>query len=471
MQRNGTVKSICVLILILCLTLGGVVRQAKAQESDAVTDALLVSWSNNELTASSTADAVQATAATYGRCVAENWYRLCSGQYQACDIRTLFASDTGSQAEAQYLYDLNTYWLLLVGAPSAAGTTTSAAFNPVVTSIQVASDGQTATATVVAGWTREEWSSDATKNQNTVDNNAVCTLALRYENGKWLITHEDCPDDDLRRAQFPTGTDFAALTQTVPAQRAAVDKHEKEAEAAWQQEVQHMRDTGDPRYAFLPEKDRQLAPALDGSATVSPQTSTYVGYYGSAALTYCNAHSGASSYNTLFCSYDADCQNFGSQCVWAGFQGVNTQQSIDNHYLPMISQSVPNYPTRWWSDHAISCGNPNTPDSYTWTSGVAFQDMLRANANFDAVGVQGNVGTTNGDGGAPLSSLAVGDLVRLKSPGHTMVVVAIDANHTYNSIYVSAHTTNWTNHLLSGTYSVGEVDLEHIVLFHNPAGA
>lgn len=465
MQRNGIVKSVCVIVLILCLTLGGVVRQARAQESDAVTDALLTSWSNNELAASSTADAIKATAATYGRCVAENWYRLCNGQYQACDIGTLFASDMNSQAEAQYLYDLNTYWLLLVGASPAAGTTTSAAFNPVVTSIQVASDGQTATATVVAGWTREERSSDATKIQNTVDNNAVCTLALRYENGKWLITHEDCPDDDLRRAQFPTGTDFAALTQTVPAQRAAVDKHEKEAEAAWQQEVQHMRDTGDPRYAFLSEKDRQMAPALNGSSTVLPQIATYIGYYGSTALAYSNAHSATGTYNNLFCSYTgSDCQNFGSQCVWAGFQGVNTAQCIDNHYLPMISQSVSNYPTRWWSDHAASCGNN------TWASGIAFQNMLRANANFDAVGVQGNVGTTNGDGGAPLSSLAVGDIVRLKT-GHTMVVVEIDANRTYGSIYVSAHTTDWSHHLLSSSYSRDQVDLEHIVLFHNPAGA
>lgn len=456
----------------MCLTLGGVVRQTKAQEGDAVADGILAAWSDNELTALSATDAVQATAATYGRCVAENWYRLCSGQYQACDIRALFASDAASQAEAQYLYDLNTYWLLLVGASPAAGTTTSAAFNPVVTSIQVASDGQTATATVVAGWTREERSSDATKNQNTVDNNAVCTLALRYENGKWLITHEDCPDDDLRRAQFPTGTDFAALTQTVPAQRAAVDKHEKEAEAAWQQEVQHMRDTGDPRYAFLPEKDRQLAPPTAGSSTTTTPLSpmyTYASYSGTKALTYSNTY--YFPYNGFFYNFNSsggDCQNFGSQCVWIGFGGINTASMINSHVYPMISTSVSGA-VPWYADATSTAAS-------SWISGTAFETMVRGNLSSNAYGVQASCGANNEDGGAPVSSIVVGDIVRvhyhdpnynhLLDVFHTMVVV--QANGTYNGIYVSSHNDDFQCHHLS--YSQSVVDLIHIVTFCNPPG-
>lgn len=469
MQRNGTVKSICVPILILCLMLSGVVRQAKAQESDAVTDTLLASWSNNELTASSTADAVQATAATYGRCVAENWYRLCSGQYQACDIRTLFASDTDSQAEAQYLYDLNTYWLLLIGAPPAAGTTTSAVFSPVVTNIQVASNGQTATATVVAGWTREDRGANAVKNQDTVDNNTVCTLALRYENSRWLITHEDCPEDDIRRVQFPAGTDFAALTQTVPAQRAAVDKHEKEAEAAWQQEVQHMRDTGDPRYAFLSEKDRQLAPvaSVGSTANAALLAYSYTSYNGFRASDYTDPSSYSymhwSSYNTLFHDFNSsggDCQNFGSQCVWYGFGGVNTAPTINSHVVPMISSSV-SPATAWYADSS-SLAAPS------WVSGLSFETMVRNNLSSNGYGVQASCGSSNGDGGAPATSIVVGDIVRLKA-GHTMVVV--EANGTYTGIYVSAHDADWQHQQLSLKYGSSLIDLIHIVTFCNPPGA
>jgi len=460
-------KGICAFILIMCLTLSGFIGQAEAQEGDSVAEGVMATWSSHESTAVSAADGVRATAAAYGRCVAENWYRQSSGQRQACDVRPLFASDTTSQAEAQYLYDLNTYWLQWSEAP-AADVSISAVSNPVVTNIQIASNGQTATASVAAVWTKQERSSTAAKNQDTTDNNTVCDLTLHYENGKWLITHEDCSSDNIRRDQYLPGTDFTKLMQAVPAEKAAYDEHEKEAEAAWQEQVQHMRDTGDPRYAFLSDSDRQLAPLSSGGSTANtvPLTSTYTSYSGAKALSYSNTY--WYPYNTLFYNFNSsggDCQNFGSQCVWYGFGGINSAPTINTHVMPMISNSV-SPAIAWWGDASSTATS-------SWTSGTAFENMVRSNLTNNAYGVQASCGSNNDDGGAPVTSIAVGDIVRVHdythNVFHTMVVVR--ANGTYNGIYVSSHNANFQKSNLALMYVQNLVDLDHIVVFCNPPGA
>jgi hypothetical protein len=468
MQRNNAMKNICVLVLILCLTLGGFVRHAQAQEGDSVTEGIMAIWSGHESTAQSAADGVRATVAAYGRCVAENWYRLSSGQGQACDVRALFASDASSQAEAQYLYDLNTYWLQWGDIPS-AGTSVSAVFNPVVTDIQISGDGQTATASVAATWTKQERSATPAENQDVTDSATVCNLTLRYENGAWRITHEDCPADQIRRDQFPMGTDFAKLIQEVPAKKAAVAKHEKEAEVDWQKQVQHMRDTGDPRYAFLSESDRQLAASPAGVATpdVALRTLTYTTYNRDRALNYSNLY--CINRNTRFHLFYEECQNWGSQCVWYGCGGADDAAIINSIVMPMISSGVPGA-EQWWCTSSTGTS--------TWSSGEAFETMTRNNLNSNNYGVQANCGAYNESLGAPVSSISVGDLVRVHyhDPNnnhaldvfHTMVVVQV--NGTYGGIWVSSHNQNFQKRNLLSMYASNIVDLEHIVVYCNPPG-
>jgi hypothetical protein len=472
MRRNGTMKSVCALVLIMCLMVGGFAGRAKAQDRDSVAEGIMAAWSTSESTAASAADGIQATAATYGRCVAEHSYRVASGQGQACDIRGLFASDTQSQAEAEYLYGLNTYWLQWSEDP-ATERSISAIFSPVVTDIQVPLDGQTAVASVTAGWTEHDRSANAAQDQQTTDNSMVCKLTMRFEKGTWRITHEECPADQMRRDGYPMGTDFAQLIREVPARKAAYRAYQEKAEAYWQQKVQEMRETGDPRYAFLSESDRQLAPSPAGAVApvASPFLSGYTTYNRDRALSYSNqynsygtspAHSG---YNGKFYLPSEDCQSFGSQCVWAGFGGLDNKASIDSRLMPMVNSTDP--ALTWWCT--------STGITSPWDTTEGFETMVRANLAQNNYGVQAVCGANNQSNGAAVSTIGVGDIVRWKQ-GHTMVVVQItqipgDPYNTYKSILVSAHNTDWSSYPLWKTYAQTDVSLEHIVVYRNPSGA
>jgi hypothetical protein len=458
MRRNGTIKSVYALVLIMCLITGGFAGRAGAQEGDSVADGIMAAWSISESTATSAADGVRATAVAYGRSVAEHWYRLSTGQGQACDIRGLFASDSNSQAEAQYLYDLNTYWLKCSEAPT-VDRSISAVFNPAVTDVQVSLDGQTAVASVTAGWTKHVHS-------DTTDNSMVCKLTMRLENRAWRIAHEDCPADQTRRYLFPMGTDFAELTRELPAQKAATRRYQSEEAAAWQRQVENMRDAGDPRYAFLPESDRQLAPLPAGVAQPLVGFTAYTGWQ---AAEY--AFEYYLTYNSYFPSWKSsqtDCQNFACQCVWSGFGGSNS--GIPSHSFPMIGAGTGW--SEWWCDKNSGVAHA----SPSWTSGLSFETMGKGNFDNNSCGVQAYCGSAIGNdsspGGAPISSACVGDLVRAhrNSPylWHTMVIDRIDS-HTLDGIYVSSHTNDIYDVKLS-TICNNQIylDFEHISIYRNP---
>jgi hypothetical protein len=390
MRRNGTMKSVCALVLIMCLMVGGFAGRAKAQDRDSVAEGIMAAWSTSESTAASAADGIQATAATYGRCVAEHSYRVASGQGQACDIRGLFASDTQSQAEAEYLYGLNTYWLQWSEDP-ATERSISAIFSPVVTDIQVPLDGQTAVASVTAGWTEHDRSANAVQGQETTDNNMVCRLTMRLEKGTWRITHEECPADSMRRDQFPMGTDFAQLIREIPARKAAYRAYQAKAETYWQKKVQDMRDTGDLRYALLSENDRQLAPLPAGTSVPNAllSGSGYRTFSGTQSKAYASLH--WSTYNSNFLSKKStgtDCQNFACQCVWSGFGGVDS--GIPSHAVPMIAANLGG--PEWWADKY----NSSTLYYNSWVSGLDFESVARNNYVGNQCGVQAMCGEQNG---------------------------------------------------------------------------
>ena len=146
------------------------------------------------------------------------------------------------------------------------------------------------------------------------------------------------------------------------------------------------------------------------------------------ALTYTEAWGGYSnsSYNSNFLDFAAsqvDCQNYASQSVWYGFDGINNSYYIETHFNPMTSS--------WWAD--------STDTGYgAWTSCSAFTNYVTNNMENDLYGPQGY--DTNDTGG-----LQVGDLVYI-TYGHAMIITKIDDVDNdgvdFEDIYISAHTYN-----------------------------
>lgn len=68
--------------------------------------------------------------------------------------------------------------------------------------------------------------------------------------------------------------------------------------------------------------------------SVTPQSTTNtITYNPSAAVNYAKVF--AENYNSNFSSFSADCANFASQCIWAGFGGNNVSSAISSRQYPM----------------------------------------------------------------------------------------------------------------------------------------
>jgi len=157
------------------------------------------------------------------------------------------------------------------------------------------------------------------------------------------------------------------------------------------------------------------------------------------ALTY------ALSYNPRFYSYaglGGDCQDFGSQCLWFGFGGENTQTAINDHDWPMIEEST----NRDWFQ-----GSTYLDCDTSWIRVEEFDDYITS----------GGTGK-NGPYGSVISGISYarkGDIIQVDWTGngyfdHTFVVDSVVYSSTYGSrtmsdIYVSAHTADVRSDLMS----------------------
>jgi len=127
-----------------------------------------------------------------------------------------------------------------------------------------------------------------------------------------------------------------------------------------------------------------------------------------------------------------------SQCVWYGFDGLNTSTAIENHDLPMIDGI--SGATDWW------CDKDGTDPNWTWTGVSYFENMIKDNYDDDKVGVQGRDGN--------LSYSVVGDIVSMIPYDHVFIINDIvykddDGLTDYNEVYLCSHTKNRRNRLLS----------------------
>lgn len=147
------------------------------------------------------------------------------------------------------------------------------------------------------------------------------------------------------------------------------------------------------------------------------------------------------NYNSQFPSWEAsntDCQNFASQCIWAGFGG--TAPSSSTYSFPML----PNW-------HMTS----GTGGTASWTSCSTFRSNAFRSSGAES-GVYGVCWSmpkkTSGNEDVYedyVSTLEVGDIVHFKWNGngnqHAMVVVqttGISGARTPSDIILAGHTTN-----------------------------
>lgn len=142
---------------------------------------------------------------------------------------------------------------------------------------------------------------------------------------------------------------------------------------------------------------------------------------------------------------ESDCQCYASQCVWAGFGGVATDSySINQKLFPMCNQEKSG-PRSWYQ----TATRYDTPINYSWTSCTNFANYLAA-GGYDV-----------GPYGYEFQGVAyshLGDIIHIKwaSNGrrHAVVVVGFKSGSVYGSrtrdqIYVSAHTGDCNNELLT----------------------
>jgi hypothetical protein len=168
------------------------------------------------------------------------------------------------------------------------------------------------------------------------------------------------------------------------------------------------------------------------------------------ALDYSSDTSGTSSYNDLFVDYSSDCQNFGSQAVFAGFGGdYDSSSAINNKDLPMIDSG-----TRvWWATLYSSDGGASGP--WHWANCDHFGDYVEEGGS-GIEGIYGWIYTGNVNYAYP------GDIIQYRTSSsstdwvHSYVVTSVTGTQGLldpDDIYICSHTTNLNNELLSSRVS------------------
>ena len=165
-----------------------------------------------------------------------------------------------------------------------------------------------------------------------------------------------------------------------------------------------------------------------------------VGYYylsTAAFVSYANTY--AISYNPLFEAYDADCQDFASQCLWYGLGGNNTASSIAACAEPMVTAGINS--RKWYRKKPLWQYDPNC----NWITVESFDDCINASSSV-TYGLQGTVSTG-------IASAQIGDIIQMDFDGdgwytHSVVVVAVtgtSGSRTTSNIWISGHTTDMSS--------------------------
>lgn len=131
--------------------------------------------------------------------------------------------------------------------------------------------------------------------------------------------------------------------------------------------------------------------------------------------------------NERFRWFGADCMNFASQCVWAGFGGSNNYSHVANKYGMDTSGS-----NVWW------CTKNDNVSS--WSSCAGFYDYIDKSNRSTEKGIQGDIKVTPNNSSTISWDYAAADLV-----GSVMQVRGKDSNGNWvsfgHAVFVNAATS------------------------------
>lgn len=169
------------------------------------------------------------------------------------------------------------------------------------------------------------------------------------------------------------------------------------------------------------------------------------------ALDYSASSDGTDAYNSKFPHFDADCQNFVSQCVWFGLGGTNTTTAISNKNKPMMTTTG-----RGWfctkSGHSAS-----------WTVVGDFRNYVVPEAD----GEDGIYGVRYLKG--KIANAQKGDVVQIcDSNGtwyHSYIISSVTGTYgsrTLSNINICAHTSNRRNENLANVIGASSTNFRLI---------
>ncbi|MHB8094133.1 MAG: amidase domain-containing protein [Candidatus Aminicenantales bacterium] len=252
-------------------------------------------------------------------------------------------------------------------------------------------------------------------------------LSLIILDGTWLI--RSLFTDDEIHDTMPRGTDFDTRARTLPARNKALEEeNKKNNEKGIPQDVLKINNVD---WQFI---------NFDWSGRM--RCRNYAERYSID-----DGSTGHESYNPRFIAYENDCQNFVSQCLWAGFNGIDDVAHIESHEYPMIESNMD--AITWWCDSSNS-GTWQYLGStwYPWVNVADFSRMIIRNRENQWQGLHGwgyQVG---------FDYYSIGDVVITKTGSHAMIISDIidyngDGSPQFNELYVCGHTNNRCNKRLN----------------------
>lgn len=181
------------------------------------------------------------------------------------------------------------------------------------------------------------------------------------------------------------------------------------------------------------------------SSTLNPLAVQYKWNYNpSAAAGYASMY--YNSVNPTFGEASADCQNFASQCVWAGLGGTGTSATE----IPAVSKSIvgSSAPNVWCHNQSTTYYS-NAYYNWAWDNVHGFAKLISTNTS-SSIGPYGSFITSGA-----ISSAKVGDVLfanidqnasaTLDNIDHAMVVTAVTGtlgSRTVSDIKVAAHNSS-----------------------------
>jgi len=137
---------------------------------------------------------------------------------------------------------------------------------------------------------------------------------------------------------------------------------------------------------------------------------------------YVYTHATGNDYNRLFGSLSADCQNFASQCIWAGLGGSDTPAAINSCNRPMDTQGSYN----WYNNSsAISDSWQNVVDFSTYIASMNLAPTTESGLKATQFNIAIGSSLSSVPSTARVGSVAIGPSPT-GSPtsfGHAMIIV------------------------------------------------